>query len=114
MQGLPVGLSSTVRGLILYASRLLRPVVGTPLVEAALLPCGLARAESHERHKRKQQIPGQLSSRKRGREFEWQQEDPDGTLQQRGSSVCLVGRFSAESVSRLLYKVASLYEVRTL
>ncbi|CDJ39363.1 hypothetical protein, conserved [Eimeria tenella] len=111
VQGLPVGLSSTVRGLILYASRLLRPVVGTPLVEAALLPCGLARAESHERHKRKQQIPGQLSSRKRGREFEWQQEDPDGTLQQRGSSVCLVGRFSAESVSRLLYKVASLYEV---
>ena len=39
------GLTNTARGLVLFASRLLRPLLGTPIVEAALLPCGLARSE---------------------------------------------------------------------
>lgn len=106
-------LTNTARGLILFASRLLRPILGTPLVEAALLPCGLVRAERDDQQHKQLQHPQRRDggSRKRGREFEWQHEELHGVAQQRKLSACLVGRFSAEAVSRLLYKIASLYEV---
>ncbi|XP_026190928.1 uncharacterized protein LOC34620921 [Cyclospora cayetanensis] len=117
VQSLPAGLSNTARGLILYASRLLRPILGTPLVEAALLPCGLARADPRSAHPQQQQQLGRLreedeGTRKRGRgEFDWQPEELEDAVHRRHLCACLVGRFSAEAVDRLLSKIACLYEV---
>ncbi|OEH74170.1 hypothetical protein cyc_04380 [Cyclospora cayetanensis] len=116
VQSLPAGLSNTARGLILYASRLLRPILGTPLVEAALLPCGLARADPRSAHPQQQQQLGRLreedeGTRKRGRgEFDWQPEELEDAVHRRHLCACLVGRFSAEAVDRLLSKIACLYE----
>ncbi|KAL8274070.1 hypothetical protein Esti_001912 [Eimeria stiedai] len=111
-QRLPAGISNTTRGLVLFASRLLRPLLGTPLVEAALLPCGLAR-DSREQQQLQQRGQHEQAgaSRKRGREFEWQQAEGDENASLQGLPACLVGRFSPVAVTKLLMKLACLYEV---
>ncbi|KAL8447768.1 hypothetical protein Emag_004176 [Eimeria magna] len=111
-QGLPAGISNTTRGLVLFASRLLRPLLGTPLVEAALLPCGLAR-DSQEQQQLQQRGQNEQAggSRKRGREFEWQEAEGGENASPQGLPACLVGRFSSAAVTKLLMKLACLYEV---
>ncbi|KAL8446776.1 hypothetical protein Emed_004778 [Eimeria media] len=113
-QGLPAGISNTTRGLVLFASRLLRPLLGTPLVEAALLPCGLARDSQEEQQQvqqrgQEEQVGG---SRKRARDFDLRQEAEGGEYASaQGLPACLVGRFSQPAVTKLLMKLACLYEV---
>ncbi|KAL8432418.1 hypothetical protein Efla_000195 [Eimeria flavescens] len=114
-QGLPAGLSKTSKGLVLYASRLLRPLMGTPLVEAALLPCGIARGNEGQPQLQQllqlqQQDQPTGGSRKRGRGFEWEQMNSEGNAQSE-LSACLIGRFSAPATTKLLLKLACLYEV---